>query len=429
MATFGVKRRAECTLQELLHQYRLEHYGHHFKDLGVSCLQDFSDVLDEDLDNMGLTKVEKNRFKRLVHTAETIPDSPALAHSTRHEFQNIATAKLHRSAKPASPGSGAVSSTGQSHCGAVYDASGSRQTMYANSPPPGHSAAHMTHGASGHQFVVQGMTASMQPSNTVHMAANAKCTSPQSPHVATHQLTETASLFSSPEPCAEYGKQPQQDLNGTIPPVSQDQLAGTSGNLMHLLPNMRQNKNVEIGKGVFITANQLQLMKMKGHCKPTLMVRSLVEILFTKEELAMHSCMGRNTSDSNRPGLDPPKIEAIKNCVWSHNAPLSESDIVFIINDKCAQARRYFKMRAERLHRQSQGCSSSQEASMIIDPVVLYQSDDFSTTIKEESENDYESSNQELTDDYSIIAVSPGKQDASTGREDVMNLMKAEGQR
>ena len=40
------------------------------QDLGVEAVSDFKDVTEEDLDAIGLKKIEKNRFKKALAYAE-----------------------------------------------------------------------------------------------------------------------------------------------------------------------------------------------------------------------------------------------------------------------------------------------------------------------------------------------------------------------
>ncbi|CAL8323499.1 unnamed protein product [Arctogadus glacialis] len=83
------RSRQMAAIYNLLERYRLENYYKGFLDIGVADERDFIDsVSDEDLDTMGLSQVEKNRFEKVkdhVRSLRAQPDHAAVQ-KTLEEF-------------------------------------------------------------------------------------------------------------------------------------------------------------------------------------------------------------------------------------------------------------------------------------------------------------------------------------------------------
>lgn len=59
----------DLAVKDLLAENRLDHHAEKLLKLGVRCLEDLADLLEDDLD--GFTVVEKRRYMRIAHTNDT----------------------------------------------------------------------------------------------------------------------------------------------------------------------------------------------------------------------------------------------------------------------------------------------------------------------------------------------------------------------
>ncbi|PIK52354.1 hypothetical protein BSL78_10754 [Apostichopus japonicus] len=105
------------------------------------------------------------------------------------------------------------------------------------------------------------------------------------------------------------------------------------------------------GSGITLTAMQLSFIHRVSRQKPELMLRKLLEAVFTPQELANGCAMGarlaaNKKSEGTSTPLDSEKLSAIKDYILKKfkqtdgKPALIEKDMNAIINSKCATVRR-----------------------------------------------------------------------------------------